>query len=59
MVFIFCLQGKVYLCAANDHLVTILEWRHERGDFVLRNKFSTDQPTKVIFWEPPNTTRST
>ena len=43
-------QGKVFLCAANDHLVTILEWSHKRGDFVLRNKFSTDQPTKSIFF---------
>ena len=41
-------QGKVYLCAANEHLVTILEWSHKRGHFVLRNKFSTDQPTKSI-----------
>ena len=50
MVFIIFLQGKVYLCAANDHLVTILEWSHKRGDFVLRNKFSTDQPTKAIYF---------
>ena len=41
-------QGRVYLCAANDHLVTILEWSSKRGHFVLRNKFSTDQPTKAI-----------
>jgi len=41
-------QGKVYLCAANDHLVTIMEWSHKRGHFVLRNKFSTDQHTKTI-----------
>ena len=40
----------MYLCAANDHLVTILEWSQKRGDFVLRNKFSTDQPTKAIFF---------
>ena len=40
----------MYLCAANDHLVTILEWSQKRGDFVLRNKFSTDQPTKSIFF---------
>eukprot|EP00092_Neocalanus_flemingeri_P040694 GFUD01044305.1.p1 GENE.GFUD01044305.1~~GFUD01044305.1.p1 ORF type:complete len:1862 (+),score=644.25 GFUD01044305.1:78-5663(+) len=41
-------QGKVYLCAANDHLVTIMEWSHKRGHFVLRNKFSTDQHTRTI-----------
>jgi len=41
-------QGKVYLCAANDHLVTIMEWSHKRGHFVLRNKFSTDQHTRAI-----------
>ena len=48
MVFNIYLQGRVYLCAANDHLVTILEWSSKRGHFVLRNKFSTDQPTKAI-----------
>ena len=48
MVFNISLQGRVYLCAANDHLVTILEWSSKRGHFVLRNKFSTDQPTKAI-----------
>ena len=48
MVFNIHLQGRVYLCAANDHLVTILEWSSKRGHFVLRNKFSTDQPTKAI-----------
>ena len=48
LVFNFYLQGRVYLCAANDHLVTILEWSSKRGHFVLRNKFSTDQPTKAI-----------
>ena len=52
--YLFCMviniyvQGRVYLCAANDHLVTILEWSSKRGHFVLRNKFSTDQPTKAI-----------
>ena len=48
MIFNIYLQGRVYLCAANDHLVTILEWSSKRGHFVLRNKFSTDQPTKAI-----------
>ena len=48
MVYNIYLQGRVYLCAANDHLVTILEWSSKRGHFVLRNKFSTDQPTKAI-----------
>jgi len=43
-------QGKVYLCAANEHLVTIMEWSHKRGYFVVRNKFSTDQPTKAIYF---------
>ena len=46
-----CLElslGTVFLCAANDHLVTILEWSHNRGHFVMRNKFSTDQPTRSI-----------
>ena len=28
--------------------MTIMEWSHKRGHFVLRNKFSTDQPTKSI-----------
>ena len=28
--------------------MTILEWSHKRGCFVMRNKFSTDQPTKSI-----------
>merc|ERR1719186_676046 len=41
-------HGKVYLCAADDHRVTIMEWSHKRGHFVLRNKFSTDQHTKTI-----------
>ena len=36
------------MCAANEHLVTIMEWSHKRGYFVVRNKFSTDQPTKAI-----------
>ena len=48
LVYNIYLQGRVYLCAANDHLVTILEWSSKRGHFVLRNKFSTDQPTKAI-----------
>ena len=43
-------QGKIFVCAANEHLVTILEWSHKRGHFVLRNKFSTDLPTKSIFF---------
>ena len=48
LVFNIYPQGRVYLCAANEHLVTILEWSSKRGHFVLRNKFSTDQPTKAI-----------
>ena len=48
MIFNIYPQGRVYLCAANEHLVTILEWSSKRGHFVLRNKFSTDQPTKAI-----------
>jgi len=40
--------GKVFLCAANEHLVVILEWSPRRGEFVLRNKFSTDQYTSCI-----------
>ena len=42
--------GKVFLCAANDHLVVMLEWSHKRGHFVLRNKFSTDQHTRTIYF---------
>jgi citron Rho-interacting kinase len=41
-------QGKVFLCAVSEDLVVILEWSARRGSFVLRNKFSTDQPTAAI-----------
>merc|ERR1712127_549540 len=41
-------KGKVFLCAVSEDLVVILEWSAKRGSFVLRNKFSTDQPTACI-----------
>jgi citron Rho-interacting kinase len=43
-------SGSSYLCAANQHHVTILEWSGARGQFVLRNKFSTDKHTSCIFF---------
>jgi len=42
--------GSTYICAANQHHVTILEWSAARGQFVLRNKFSTDKHTACIFF---------
>jgi len=41
-------KGKVFLCATSEDLVVILEWSAKRGAFVLRNKFSTDQPCRAI-----------
>jgi citron Rho-interacting kinase len=38
----------VFLCAVSADLVVILEWSARRGAFVLRNKFSTDQPAAAI-----------
>ena len=41
-------KGKVFLCATSEDLVVIMEWSAKRGAFVLRNKFSTDQPCRAI-----------
>ena len=38
----------MFLCATSEDLVVILEWSAKRGAFVLRNKFSTDQPCRAI-----------
>jgi len=43
-------SGNIFLCAANQHHVTILEWSAARAQFVIRNKFSTDKHTACIFF---------
>jgi len=43
-------KNHVYLCAANKHMVSIFEWSFKRGEFVIRNKFSTDKYTGCIYF---------